>query len=281
MTPLGDPAPSGPELLGLAATKDLIARLGVSPSKGLGQNFVIDPNIVERMVRRAGVGPGDTVCEIGPGLGSLTRALLRAGVAVTAVEFDPTFAPVLDDLANEYPLRLVWDDAVTVDLDAVSDCTAVVANLPYSTGTKVLLRLLDEAPNLRTFTVMVQKEVGQRLCASPGTKTFGIPTLKVAAAGRARIVDDIPPTVFLPEPHVDSVVVHIERTELAVPGHLEATWDRLIRTAFASRRKMLRRSLAALVPEAAFADAVIDPQRRPETLELAEWVRLAEAVTAQ
>ena len=261
----------------------LLDDLGVSPSRALGQNFVADPNTVRRIARLAGVGPGDDVVEIGAGLGSLTLALAETGARVTAVEVDRHVLPVLREVAEPAGVRVVEADALAADWPAVlagASRWVLVANLPYNIATPLVLNLLDDVPAIERMLVMVQHEVAERLAAGPGSRVYGLPSVKVAYWARAEIVGRVPPTVFVPAPRVDSALLRIERRpEPAVVGSA-ADRDRLFtlaRTAFGQRRKMLRRSLAGVVDGAAFARAGIAPEARPEQLAVEDWGRLARA----
>lgn len=260
--------------------RDLLDRHGLTPSRALGQNFVVDPNTVRRIARLAGVGPGDAVVEIGPGLGSLTVALADTGADVLAVEIDRHLIPALHEVVDPLGVTVVQADALTADWDALlagHDRWVMVANLPYNVGTTIVLDLLEYVPKIERMLVMVQREVGERLAASPGGKDYGIPSVKVAYRARAEVVGVVPPTVFLPKPKVDSVLVQLTRhTEPPVSVDPDRMFE-LVHTAFGQRRKMLRRSLADRVAEDAFVAAGIEPTARPEELSLDEWARLANA----
>jgi len=267
---------------------DLLATHGIDPRRALGQNFVADPNTVRRIARLAGVGPGDRVVEIGPGLGSLTLALADTGATVVAVEADDRLLGVLDDLVGGRPVTVVAGDALTVDWDQVlagPDGTvepgwALVANLPYNVAATVVLHLLDEVPAITSMLVMVQREVAERLAAPAGTGAYGIPSVKVAYWATASVVGPVPATVFIPRPRVESSLVRITRRPEPATDADPRTVFALVRQAFGQRRKMLRRSLGTVVPPRAFDAAGIDPSRRPEQLDIVEWGRLADAVDA-
>ncbi|MCY3637419.1 MAG: 16S rRNA (adenine(1518)-N(6)/adenine(1519)-N(6))-dimethyltransferase RsmA [bacterium] len=258
---------------------DLLDRHGLAPSRAMGQNFVVDPNTIDAMVRAAELAPEDSVVEIGPGLGSLTRALAAEVDHVLAVEADRHLLAPLAEVADAPNIEIVHADATTPEwrtkLDLSEKRWALVANLPYNIAIPLLLDLLDNEPRIGTFTFMVQREVADRLVAAVGTKAYGIPTLKVAYWCEARIVRSVPATVFYPRPRVSSAVVRLER--LPAPA-VDADPDRLfslIRTAFGQRRKMLRRSLAAHVTSDHFAQAAIETTARPEQLTLSDWARLS------
>ena len=263
---------------------ELLARHCVTPSRALGQNFVVDANTVRRIAAIAAVGPGDRVVEIGAGVGCLTLALLETGAAVTAIEIDRHLRPVLEEVLAGTPARLVYADARRLDWEDLlgGEQGSLVANLPYNVGTPLLADLLDDVPNLVRFVVMVQDEVADRLVAQPRTKAYGSLTVKVASWAVARRVASVPPTVFLPRPRVRSAVVELVRhSQPAVPADVDReAMHRLVRTAFGQRRKMLRRSLAGMVAAEAYAAAGVRPEQRPEELDLDHWVGLAKASAA-
>ena len=194
--------------------RDLLSAHGVSPSRALGQNFVADPNTVRRIARLAEVGPGDRVVEIGPGLGSLTLALAETGASVTAVELDRHLLPALRSVVEPHGVRVVHGDAMTLDWDTVlgpEGPWSRVANLPYNIATPLVLDLLAGVPAIDRMLVMVQREVGERLAARPGERGCGIPSVKVAYRASADVVGRVPPTVFIPPPRVESVLVRLRR----------------------------------------------------------------------
>jgi 16S rRNA (adenine1518-N6/adenine1519-N6)-dimethyltransferase len=268
-----------------ATIGDLVDRHGLRRSHALGQHFLADPNTASRIVRLAGVEAGDAVLEIGPGVGSLTVALAAAGAEVTALELDRYLLPVLDEVLAGTGVRVVQGDALEADLGALlparDDGWKLVANLPYNVATPIVARVLDDVPAITRLLVMVQREVGERLAASPGGKDYGAVSVKVAFHGAARVVGSVPRTVFLPPPNVDSVLVEVVRhaaPPVDVPSP-EALFT-LVRAGFAQRRKMLRRALqpvlgarAATVLEA----AGVDPQARAEALDLPAWGAIARA----
>lgn len=280
----------GGRLLGPAQIRELAERLGVSPTKKLGQNFVHDAGTVRRIAALAGVRPGEQVLEIGPGLGSLTLALLEAGAAVTAVEIDPRLAGALEQTVTEYlpqgaaSLVVLNQDALDLLPGELSAPSALVANLPYNVSVPVLLHVLAEFPSIQQVVVMVQKEVAQRLVAPPGSRTYGSPSVKLAWYGKARMAGRVGPKVFWPEPNVDSALV--ELAVQAPPGSpelREATFD-LVDAAFLQRRKMIRSSLREALGGEAAAGAVmkeagVEPTSRPERLSVEDFMRLAEAKT--
>ncbi|HET9075448.1 MAG TPA: 16S rRNA (adenine(1518)-N(6)/adenine(1519)-N(6))-dimethyltransferase RsmA [Acidimicrobiales bacterium] len=265
---------------------ELLAAHGLSPSRALGQNFVADPNTVRRIARLAGVGPGDRVVEIGPGLGSLTLALVETGASVLAVETDRHLIPVLAEVLAGTDARVVHADAMTVDWHQLLGDRpgwVLVANLPYNVATPLIADLLDGVDRLARMLVMVQREVGERLCASAGDSAYGAVSVKVAYWATASIVGRVPPSVFHPRPRVESVLVDIRRRPVPAvdPGRVPAgeLFD-LVRAGFATRRKMLRRSLAGRVEAGSFEAAGVAPESRAEDLDVAAWGRLAEAAGA-
>jgi 16S rRNA (adenine1518-N6/adenine1519-N6)-dimethyltransferase len=259
---------------------ELLRRHGLAPRQRLGQNFVVDPNTVRRIARLAEVGPGDRVVEIGAGLGSLTLALLETGARVTAIELDDGLVDVLHETAPA--AEIVAGDARQLDWTALlaGQPVVVVANLPYYAATSIVADLLDDVPLVERLLVMVQAEVGERLAAGPGTKAYGAVSVKVAYWAEASVVGRVPPSVFLPRPKVDSVLVAIRRRPVPAgpPSVPPEELFRLVRAGFGQRRKTLRRSLADLATEHDFVSAGIDPGARAEQLDVDAWGRLALAV---
>lgn len=266
-----------PELLGARRLRELLDEHGVRPSKSLGQNFVVDPNTIRKVVSVSGVGPGDRVLEIGAGAGSLTLGLAGAAAHVVAIEFDRALHPVLRvTLAGVDNVEVVHADATKLDWAAV-DADALVANLPYNIATPLVLDALGATPSLRTMTVMTQREAGERLAAAPGSKAYGHVSVVAAFYATASVAAPISRKVFFPEPNVDSVLVRLVRREAprADPGRLFA----LTRAAFSQRRKTLKSSLAGAVPEPGrLPDALravgLMPTARPEELGIEEWLAL-------
>jgi 16S rRNA (adenine1518-N6/adenine1519-N6)-dimethyltransferase len=286
-------------LLGPADVRALAATLDVRPTKRLGQNFVHDANTVRRIVSAAGLTPDDVVLEVGPGLGSLTLALLPACASVVAVEIDPVLAARLPEtVAERAPaladrLRVVAADALTVspgDLGspAVSGAevrapTALVANLPYNVAVPVVLHLLAELPSLRHGLVMVQAEVADRLAAAPGSRVYGVPSVKAAWYADVRRAGAVGRAVFWPVPNVDSALVSFTRRPAPSTVARSLVFS-LVDAAFAQRRKTLRAALSGWAgsPDAAgrlLAEAGIDPSARGEQLAVADFAALAEAAT--
>jgi len=281
---------------GRADIHALLEANDLHPSRALGQNFVADGNTVRKIAHLAGVGPGSRVVEIGAGLGSLTLALSETGASVTAVEIDRRIVPVLRSRVEPLGVRVVEADALTVvwralleDAGAPGDGDGdhsptpeptwnLVANLPYNVAVPLVIRVLEEAPQVSSLLIMVQREVGERLAAQPGSKAYGAVSVKVAYWARASVVGRVPASVFIPRPKVESVLVRLDRRPFPEGEVGAASYDRLfsvVRAGFAHRRKMLRRSLDGLVRPEAYADAGVEPTARAEELGLDDWGRLA------
>ena len=275
-------------LLGPAEIRDLAEQLDLQPTKKLGQNFVVDANTVRRIVRIAGVEPGDEALEVGPGLGSLTLGLLEAGARVTAVEIDPRLATQLPltvaELAPDATERLT---VITADAMKVADLpgapTRLVANLPYNVSVPVLLHLLQTVPSLQTALVMVQAEVGQRIAAGPGSKVYGSPSVKAAWYGSWSTAGQVSRQVFWPVPNVDSILVSFARAD-SLPGSEDERAEvfALVDGAFGQRRKMLRQALAEQLGGSAAAStrleaAGVDPTLRGEQLSMPDFLAIARA----
>lgn len=277
----------GSGLLGPRQIRRLADEIGLRPTKSRGQNFVHDANTVRRIVSLAGIGSQDRVIEVGPGLGSLTLGLLETGAQVLAIEIDPLLAGRLPGtVAARMPeaagrLELIESDALKVDRLPGDPATALVANLPYNVAVPVLLHLLAIADAWRTGLVMVQLEVADRLVAGPGSKVYGVPSVKLAWYAQATKVGTVPPGVFWPMPNVDSGLVRITRS---APPWCSATREQVftvIDAAFANRRKMLRSALSGLCGGSAAASAMVaaadvDPTARGESLGIAGFARIAE-----
>ena len=259
----------------------LLDRSGLAPRRDLGQNFVVDPNTVRRIAELARVGEGDSVVEVGAGLGSLTLALAETGAAVTAVEVDRGIVPVLREVtADANRVWVVEGDAMSLDWGSLlegSTSWTLVANLPYNIATPLIVDLLNGVPAISRMLVMVQLEAAQRFAAGPGSTQYGAVSVRMAHRAHAQIVGKVPASVFLPRPKVESALVELVRRE-AVRTVDEELFDRLLRAGFGQRRKLLRRSLAGLVGEATMAAAGVEPTARPETLSLDEWYALTDAV---
>ena len=276
------------QLLGPAEIRELAAELDVTPTKKLGQNFLHDPNTVRRIVAAAELSPDDHVVEVGPGLGSLTLGLIDTAQTVTALEIDPRLARRLPTTIGEFApdhadrLTVINTDALKVaraDFDTAP--TALVANLPYNVSVPVLLHLLAELPSISRVLVMVQKEVADRLAAQPGSKIYGVPSVKAAFYGDVSRAGTIGKHVFWPAPNIESGLVRIDVAADA-PRELRDTIFPLVDAAFAQRRKTLRSTLSgiygsAVAAEDALRAAGIDPGLRGEKLTVADFIRLGEA----
>jgi len=276
----------GPRLLGPAEIRQLAGRLGIRPSKRLGQNFVTDAGTVRRITALAGLGRGDVVLEVGPGFGSLTLPLLAAAGRVIAVEVDPALAAQLPrTVAERAPglsgrLQVVTADAARVR-DLPEPPTSLVANLPYHATVPILLHLLATVPSLRCGLVMVQAEVADRMSAPPGSRTYGVPSVKLAWFAEVRRAGQVPRSVFWPVPRVDSGLVALTRRDPPAGAARDEVFA-VVDAAFAQRRKTLRAALApwagsAGAAEQALRKAGIDPARRGESLDVAEFARIAAA----
>ncbi len=273
---------------GRAEIHELLLAHDLRPSKALGQNFVADGNTVRRIVRLSGVCEGSRVVEIGAGLGSLTLALAEVGASVTALEIDRHVLPVLRAQVEGAGVRVVEADARTVDFSELlgdEPGWSLVANLPYKVAVPLVIRVLEEARQVSSLLVMVQREVGERLAAAAREEAFGAVSVKVAYWATAAVVGRVSSSVFIPRPRVESVLVRLERHPAwtdgvagVPPGPGSVAYERLfavVKGGFAHRRKMLRRSLEHLVEPEAFSAAGIDPTARAEELSLDAWKRLA------
>lgn len=269
-------------LLGARRLRELLERNGVRPDKALGQNFVIDPNTIRMVVASAGVGPQMDVLEIGAGAGSLTVGLAAECRRVVAIEFDRRLIPVLEEVISEWPnVKLIEADVLDFDLSGV-EAQSLVGNLPYNIATLVVMRVLETAPQITEMTVMTQREVGERLVAGPGSKTYGGPTVLVAHWSDAKIVGRVSRNAFWPVPGVDSVIVRFVRKP-EVPPVAYADLQRVVRAAFSQRRKTLRNTLAQIFGTAVEAERMlaavgVDPTARAEDLEPADFLKIARAL---
>lgn len=266
------------------------------PSRKLGQNFLVDQSVVRRIVESAKLSPGELVLEVGPGKGILTRGLLEAGARVLAVEMDfRLYEELQETFAGEPNLEIIRSDILDVDLSAElgkrlaeGEKASVVANLPYSVSSQAIFAFLDASAYLRNITVMLQKEMAQRIAAPPGSKTYGSISAAIALHGGAKLLFKVGPGAFRPRPRVDSAVVGIEIAPMAQEAEL-AVARKVVRAAFARRRKQLRNSLmeapqltlSAEVIDRALAQAGIDPKIRAEMLSAQEFLKLAAAIAAQ
>ncbi|MGV9182971.1 16S rRNA (adenine(1518)-N(6)/adenine(1519)-N(6))-dimethyltransferase RsmA [Arcanobacterium canis] len=285
------------QLLGPVQIRELAQRLGVSPTKVLGQNFVHDSGSVRKIVRDAGVSDSSRVLEVGPGLGSLTLALLETGAEVSAVEIDPPLAAALEDTVVEFApeakerFAVILRDAMTITgpdslaVPSVSSApftpTHLVANLPYNVAVPILLTALETLPSLESITVMVQLEVAERLAAKPGSRVYGVPSVKAAWYADVSRGAKISRNVFWPVPNVDSALVHMTRREHPRGASRDAVFE-VIDAAFAQRRKTLRAALSPWAGSPASAEEIlvragIDPKQRGEKLQIADFVKIAAA----
>ena len=272
----------------LPPLREVIARHGLSASKALGQNFLFDEQLLDRIAAIPGDLSGKQVLEIGPGPGGLTRALLRAGARVTAIEMDPRCLPALAELEDAFPgqLTVIHGDAMKLDHAELmgGEAFEVVANLPYNVGTALFVRWLsgEDWPPLWTgLTLMFQQEVAQRIVAAPGSSAYGRLAVLAQWRGEAKLAMKVHRSAFTPPPKVMSAIVHV--TPAAMPEGVSArTLERLTEAAFGQRRKMLRQSLKGVPGAVAALEAIgIDSQRRAETLTVEEFVTLARALTAE
>jgi 16S rRNA (adenine1518-N6/adenine1519-N6)-dimethyltransferase len=276
------------KLLGPNEIRSLAASLDLAPTKKLGQNFLLDPNTVRRIVAAADVVAGERVVEIGPGLGSLTLGLIEAGASVTAVEIDRRLAALLPETATgmgapDGSLEVVSADALEIT-ELPGDPVALVANLPYNVSVPVLLHVLETFPGIQRGLVMVQAEVGERLAAGPGSRIYGIPSLKAAWYADVRLAGRIGRAVFWPAPNVDSVLVRLDRHEPPGTDDERRRVFALVDAAFGQRRKMLRQSLSGVLgPDAAaiIEAAGVDPTARGERLTVADFLAIARTVARQ
>lgn len=282
----------GAALLGPVELRALAASVGLDPKKSLGQNFVVDPNTITRIVRVAGVGPDDVVVEVGPGLGSLTLGLLPVVAAVTAIEIDERLAAALPEtVADRAPafadrLTVLAADALRLHDLAGPAPTALVANLPYNVAVPVLLSVLARFPSITRALVLVQAEVADRLAASPGSRVYGIPSVKAAWFGPTSRVGSVGPRVFWPVPHVESGLVRLDRVARPADDPAREQVFALVDAAFAQRRKTLRAALSGRFGSGPAAEQVLraaglDPGLRAERLGVEQFVALARAAAGR
>ena len=274
-----------PKIADFSATRHILKTFNLRASKRLGQNFLIDAEVVQKIVEAAEISEGDEVLEIGPGIGTLTQGLLEVGAKVTAVELDKKLPAVLEKtLAGYENFKLVQGDILKVDLkNLMSKNFKVVANLPYYITTQILLTLLEKKLPITKIVTMVQREVAERMTAAPGSKIYGALSVAVQFRSDARIAFDVPPTAFLPRPEVTSsvVVCDVKETDLKISD--EDFFIKVVRAAFGQRRKTLLNSLTGAgfqreVILKSLDAAEISPSRRAETLSLEEFAKLAGAV---
>lgn len=269
-------------MLGAAEIRELAEKLDIRPTKKLGQNFVIDPNTIHRIVSAASLQPDEAVVEIGPGLGSLTLGILEIVDSVIAVEIDPRLAAELPKTIERHApgkqLRLVIGDALKIS-ELPGDPSALVANLPYNISVPVLIHFLETFPSIRHGLVMVQAEVAHRLAAKPGSKEYGVPSLKMSWFGPARLAGNIGRSIFWPVPGVDSALVYFERSNQDDPELRKKVFE-IVDQAFLQRRKTLRQALAGWAGSAARAEEIllaagVDPQARGEQLTIESFIAIA------
>jgi 16S rRNA (adenine1518-N6/adenine1519-N6)-dimethyltransferase len=280
------PDPPARALLTPGRVRELLARYDLRPNKALGQHYLADPNTARKVARLGGIEPGETVLEVGPGLGSLTVALRQAGAAVVAVEADARLLPALAEVVGDDPLvRVEVADALRVDLGSIApEARRLVANLPYNIAATLVLKVLAEVPAIDHQVVMVQREVGERLVAAPGSPAYGATSAKLAARATARVLAPVSRRVFVPEPRVDSVVLGVDRRRHpALAGLDPAELGRVIDAAFGQRRKTLRNALRGLgldtaAVEALGAAAGVDLGQRAERLDVEAFAALTRQV---
>lgn len=269
------------ELLGARRVRMLLDSYGASPKRSLGQNFVIDPNTIRKVVEVADIDGVDDVLEIGAGCGSLTLGLAARARRVIAVEIDDRLVALLgESLAGTSNVEVIHDDALTMDLGRI-DATVLVANLPYNIATHLVLRVLEEAPQIIRLVVMTQKEVGERLASTPGSKSYGQTSVMVRYYGHAYIASQISRRAFFPVPNVDSVLVRVTREE--PPDVDRGRLFEVVRAAFSQRRKTLRNTISSLAGStddatAALERAGVSPTARAEELGLEEFIALTKAL---
>ena len=272
--------------------RDLLDQHGFHTKKSLGQNFLIDRNILDRIVDTAGLAQGTNVLEVGPGIGTLTRALSASAGKVAAVEIDDRLIPILRETTGDRDnITIIQGDILKTDIAGIvagvfgGGPFTLVANLPYYITSPVIMRFLEEDLPVKRMVVMVQKEVAQRLTASPGTKEWGALSAAAQLYADIDMPMSVPPTVFYPQPQVASGVVRLDKKEVSLSPAVKAAFFSLMRAGFGKRRKTLQNSLLSVLGERdavsrACADAGIDPGARAEALTIAQWIELAEAVTA-
>jgi 16S rRNA (adenine1518-N6/adenine1519-N6)-dimethyltransferase len=271
-------------LLGAAEIREIAERIGVRPTKKLGQNFVIDANTCRKIVKGADVGSEDVALEIGPGLGSLTLAMMESAREVIAIEIDDRLAAELPETAKRHgfdisKLTIINEDAMSVSTLPIEP-TVLVANLPYNVSVPVLLRFLELFPTLRSGVVMVQSEVADRLVAKPNSKTYGSPSVKATWWADLTSAGTVSRSIFWPVPNVDSSLVRFVRHQSAGDEALRKVVFKIIDAAFAQRRKMMRAALSDMCGGSAAASSIIeasgiDPTIRGESLELADFIKIA------
>jgi 16S rRNA (adenine1518-N6/adenine1519-N6)-dimethyltransferase len=268
----------GPQ--GKTTIKGLLAEYGLRPNQSYGQNFLVDPNVIRRIVRLADISSGSNVVEIGGGTGTLTGALAATGARVIVYEIDAGLVRVLEDTVGKLPnIEIRHEDASQVDLQGSlgHGSWSLIANLPYNVGTGIVLDALRHAPMIDRFVIMVQREVADRLLADPGSRSYGIPSVVRALHASGSVAFTAPPSVFYPTPSVESTVVDL--VGRSAPGRAEQAIE-LATVAFGQRRKMLRRSLAGIIPDtvSVLERCGIDPTLRPEDISPDDFVTIATEV---
>ncbi len=268
-----------------AELKPLLERLGIVPSKRLGQNFLVDDQFRAKILHEADPKPGQTILEIGPGLGAITRGLVASGADVTAIEFDRKIAEYLRTAVVPLGLHLIEADACRVKYASLFPGDfRVVSNLPYSAGTIVIAKLLDLELPPADMLLMLQKEVAERFLSGPGTADYSALTVRISAVYEGRIVRMVPPEVFYPEPSVDSALFALKRKPVIPPQNIRIILSRLARTSFAHRRKKMFKQAAAVfgadVIAGAMADASVDPDIRAERVTVDQFIHMAEYIAA-
>ena len=258
--------------------KNLLLKYEIHPKKSLGQNFVVEPNTIRQIIKLADLGPEDFVIEVGSGLGSLTLALLESCEHVTAIEIDDVLVNILKETTGDQTgnkLRIVHADVMELDLQQIleekNSQWHLVANLPYNIAVPMICDFLENVSAISKMTVMVQREVAERMVAKVGGKAYGLPSVKIEYFAEAKIIADIPPTVFMPKPRVESSIVQIVRHENPMISENYEVLFSLIKSAFRHRRKMLRSSLKGILSTDDFDLTGIDPTNRAENLTLKEW----------
>lgn len=269
-------------------TAELVKKYNFKFTKSLGQNFLVDQSVPRDIVDGADVGPEDLVIEIGPGVGTLTAQLLKIAKRVVAIELDDTLIPILTEELGEYPnFSLIHNDALKVNFDEVigdEQSVKLVANLPYYVTTPIIVKLLKEKHKFKSLTIMIQKEVAERMNAEPGNKDYGALTLLVQYYCNTKIVRKVPPACFIPRPKVDSIVIRLDKLdEPKVKVDNEKLFFDIIRNSFNMRRKTLWNGVKNIGSskeklEAAFEKAGIDPKRRGETLSIQEFATLSNCI---
>ena len=268
--------------------KNLLLKYEIHPKKSLGQNFVVEPNTIRQIIKLADLDPEDFVLEVGSGLGSLTLALLESCKHVTAIEVDDVLVNILKETTGnqaENKLRIIHADVMELDLQQVLEQKNsqwnLVANLPYNIAVPVICDFLESTSLISKMTVMVQREVAERMVAKVGEKAYGLPSVKIEYFAEAKIIADIPPTVFLPKPRVESSIVQIVRRKNTMISENYEVLFSLIKSAFRHRRKMLRSSLKGILSTDDFDLTGIDPTNRAENLTLKEWELLAKQIVSR